>query len=182
MNDLTVVQDIQSLFASHAAQDDFLQVGKLEDTIGLCLSGGGYRAMIYHVGALIRLNELGFLPRLAEVASVSGGSITAGLLALRWPALRFNEDGRAVNLDALLVSSLLRFAGKGIDIKPPSTACCRAAMQATVWSAPMIGISLRVRVCRTSPVSRASPLWLRIYKLAAAGASGRATRPTTAWV
>jgi NTE family protein len=117
MNNLTSAQDIQSRFASHAAQDDFLQAGKLEDTIGLCLSGGGYRAMIYHVGALIRLNELGFLPRLAEVASVSGGSITAGLLALRWPALRFDEDGRAVNLDELFVSPLLRFAGKGIDIK-----------------------------------------------------------------
>ncbi|SEI11093.1 patatin-like phospholipase family protein [Paracoccus alkenifer] len=117
MNDLTLARDIQSLFAAHAAQDDFLQAGKLEDTIGLCLSGGGYRAMIYHVGALIRLNELGFLPRLAEVASVSGGSITAGLLALRWPALRFNEDGRAVNLDELFVSPLLRFAGKGIDIQ-----------------------------------------------------------------
>ena len=117
MNALTVAQDIQSLFAAQAAQDDFLQAAKLEDTIGLCLSGGGYRAMIYHVGAIIRLNELGFLPRLAEVASVSGGSITAGLLALRWPALRFDEDGRAVNLDALFVAPLLRFAGKGIDTK-----------------------------------------------------------------
>ena len=63
MNNLILAQNIQSRFASHAAQDDFLQAGKLEETVGLCLSGGGYRAMIYHVGALIRLNELGFLPR-----------------------------------------------------------------------------------------------------------------------
>jgi NTE family protein len=117
MNELTVARDIQSLFAANAVQDDFLQAGKLDDTIGLCLSGGGYRAMIYHVGVIIRLNELGFLPRLAEVASVSGGSITAGLLALRWPDLRFDEDGRAANLDTLFVSPLLRFAGKGTDIK-----------------------------------------------------------------
>lgn len=117
MNDLTVARDIQSLFAANAAEGDFLQVRKLEDTMGLCLSGGGYRAMIYHAGALIRLNELGFLPRLGEVASVSGGSITAGLLALRWPDLRFDEDGRAANLDTLFVSPLLRFAGKGIDIR-----------------------------------------------------------------
>jgi len=26
--------------------------------IGLCLSGGGYRAMLFHVGAFWRLNEL----------------------------------------------------------------------------------------------------------------------------
>lgn len=116
MNDHAVAQDIQSLFAANA-EGDFLQARKLDDTIGLCLSGGGYRAMIYHVGAIIRMNELGFLPRLVEVASVSGGSITAGLLALRWPQLRFDANGRAANLDELFVAPLLRFAGKGIDIR-----------------------------------------------------------------
>ena len=54
-----------------------------EDGVALCLSGGGYRAMLFHLGALWRLNEAGFLPRLARVSSVSGGSITAGLLTLR---------------------------------------------------------------------------------------------------
>ena len=27
--------------------------------LALCLSGGGYRAMLFHVGALWRLNEVG---------------------------------------------------------------------------------------------------------------------------
>jgi hypothetical protein len=31
--------------------------GLLEDGMALCLSGGGYRAMVFHVGGLIRLNE-----------------------------------------------------------------------------------------------------------------------------
>ena len=31
------------------------------DGIALCLSGGGYRAMLFHVGALWRLNELAYL-------------------------------------------------------------------------------------------------------------------------
>jgi NTE family protein len=117
MSDPSVAEDIQSLFAASGAQGDFIQARKLEDTIGLCLSGGGYRAMLYHVGAIIRLNELGFLPRLAEIASVSGGSITAALLALRWSDLRFDEDGHAVNLDELFVAPLLRFAGQGIDVR-----------------------------------------------------------------
>jgi len=30
-----------------------------EPGVALCLSGGGYRAMVFHVGALWRLNELG---------------------------------------------------------------------------------------------------------------------------
>ena len=29
--------------------------------IGICLSGGGYRATLFHMGALRRLNELGVL-------------------------------------------------------------------------------------------------------------------------
>jgi NTE family protein len=56
----------------------------LEEGIALCLSGGGYRAMLYHVGALWRLNEVGLLSQLNRVSSVSGGSITAGVLALHW--------------------------------------------------------------------------------------------------
>ncbi|MCA1868872.1 patatin-like phospholipase family protein [Agrobacterium genomosp. 3] len=117
MTNPLIAEDIQSLFAAAGAQGDFIQARKLEDTIGLCLSGGGYRAMIYHVGAIIRLNELGFLQRISEIASVSGGSITAGLLALRWQSLRFDERGRANNLDEVFVAPLLRFAGKGIDIR-----------------------------------------------------------------
>lgn len=51
--------------------------------IGLCLSGGGYRATLFHMGALRRLNELGVLARsdLRTVSSVSGGSIASAALA-----------------------------------------------------------------------------------------------------
>jgi hypothetical protein len=34
--------------------------------IALCLSGGGYRAMLFHLGALWRLAELGYLAKLAD--------------------------------------------------------------------------------------------------------------------
>ncbi len=48
----------------------------------LCLSGGRYRAMVYHLGSLWRLNEAGLLRGLKRVSSVSGGSITAAMLGL----------------------------------------------------------------------------------------------------
>ena len=54
------------------------------DGIGLCLSGGGFRAMLFHVGTLWRLNELGLLARIDRISSVSGGSITAGALGVSW--------------------------------------------------------------------------------------------------
>ena len=62
---------------------------RIEDGIALCLSGGGYRAMVFHVGALWRLNEAGLLRKLNRISSVSGGSITSAALALHWaPATR----------------------------------------------------------------------------------------------
>jgi len=48
---------------------------------GLALSGGGYRASLFHLGALTRLHELGLLGQLTRISSVSGGSIVAGHLA-----------------------------------------------------------------------------------------------------
>lgn len=61
----------------------------------LCLSGGGYRAMLFHAGALWRLNEAGILSQLNTVSSVSGGSIAAGLLWLRWNELGLDASERA---------------------------------------------------------------------------------------
>jgi hypothetical protein len=83
--------------------------------IALCLSGGGYRAIIFHVGALLRLNQLGFLKKLARVSSVSGGSFTAGVLALAWKNLSFNENGVAGNLEELLTRPIRRLANTTID-------------------------------------------------------------------
>jgi NTE family protein len=86
-----------------------------EGGIALCLSGGGYRAMIFHVGALWRLNEAGYLPRLARVSSVSGGSITAGLLGLKWARLAFDGAGIAHGFGAEVVEPLRALAGRTID-------------------------------------------------------------------
>jgi NTE family protein len=49
--------------------------------LALCLSGGGYRATLFHLGAVRRLHELGILARVDTISSVSGGSLFAGILA-----------------------------------------------------------------------------------------------------
>lgn len=58
--------------------------------IALALSGGGVRAMAFHMGVLRRLAELGLLERVHRVSTVSGGSLLVGLIyrhsALRWPS------------------------------------------------------------------------------------------------
>jgi NTE family protein len=87
-----------------------------QDGIALCLSGGGYRAMLFHLGALWRLNDAGYLPRLKRVSSVSGGSITAAALGLAWRGLDFDKDGVARAFHARVVEPLRRLAGTTIDI------------------------------------------------------------------
>lgn len=53
----------------------------------LWLSGGGYRAALFHLGALTRLNEVGLLAQLGTVGAVAGGSIVGALVArgIAWP-------------------------------------------------------------------------------------------------
>src|SRR5260370_36900467 len=85
------------------------------DGKALALSGGGFRAMLYHVGALWRLNELGLLNQLDTIASVSGGSLLAGCLAARWSALQF-EENVAVNLREEVFEHVLQFSRRLIDI------------------------------------------------------------------
>jgi len=87
---------------------------KLESGMALCLSGGGYRAMLFHAGVLLRLNEIGYLARLRRISSVSGGSITAARLGLVWKDLHF-EEGVATDLVEKVITPIWNLAGHTID-------------------------------------------------------------------
>lgn len=92
--------------------------------IGLCLSGGGYRAMLFHTGVLLRLAEFGYfgskeragkqgsMGALMRVSSVSGGSITAAVLGLAWRELRVDEEGVAGRFRTQVMQPILDFAGQ----------------------------------------------------------------------
>jgi predicted acylesterase/phospholipase RssA len=60
---------LQRFFGEHEVQSAY--VGK----IGLGLSGGGFRASLFHIGVLARLAELDVLRRVEVLSCVSGGSI-----------------------------------------------------------------------------------------------------------
>ena len=66
--------------ASVVESDEYLPERRRQG-IGLCLSGGGFRATLFHLGALRRLHELGVLARVRTISSVSGGSLMALVLA-----------------------------------------------------------------------------------------------------
>jgi NTE family protein len=73
--------------------------------------------MVFHIGALWRLNEAGWLPKLKRISSVSGGSITSALLGLKWPKLGFGADGVAANFVQEVVTPLRKLA---LSIVTPS--------------------------------------------------------------
>src|SRR5689334_5564195 len=52
--------------------------------LGLALSGGGFRATLYHLGLIRFLRDAGILPMVTHITSVSGGSIMAAHLVLHW--------------------------------------------------------------------------------------------------
>jgi NTE family protein len=81
--------------------------------IAVCLSGGGSRAMLFHAGALLRLAETGVLRKTELVSSVSGGSITSGMLACAWSSAGSPDPA---TLRAKVIEPLLDLSGKFVDI------------------------------------------------------------------
>jgi NTE family protein len=81
--------------------------------IGLAVSGGGFRATLFHIGSCWRLIELGVLPQLSRISSVSGGSIFGGGMASRWTTLVQNPT--VPNYKQLVVDPLRQFCRLQID-------------------------------------------------------------------
>lgn len=100
----------------HAVQT-YLPARASREGVALCLSGGGFRAALFHLGALRRLNELGVLSRVTTITSVSGGSILSAHLADRvraWP----RPSERIEDWDASVVQPFLELTRKDFRTRP----------------------------------------------------------------
>ena len=74
--------------------------------IALALSGGGFRASLFHLGVLRRLAECGWLDRVDVLSTVSGGSLLGAFAALKWDAL-LQQGATPAALDATIVRPFL---------------------------------------------------------------------------
>jgi predicted acylesterase/phospholipase RssA len=88
----------------------------------LSLSGGGYRAMLFGLGAMWRLNDLGILPNLEAISSVSGGSILNAYTAIHWNELHFKNQGTVFALGAdnfgdVVASPIIGLSQHTIDLR-----------------------------------------------------------------
>lgn len=84
------------------------------DGLALSLSGGGYRAMLFHLGVLWLLRDCGLLKDVQAFSAVSGGSITAGQLGLNWTKLDWNDDGQSFR--KLVGDPIMALSRQTIDV------------------------------------------------------------------
>jgi predicted acylesterase/phospholipase RssA len=98
------------------ARVESVRIGK----VGLALSGGGFRASLYHLGVLARLAEVDLLRHVQVISGVSGGSMTAAAYYLRLrhllQAKPKDASGRLVRSDYVgLVRELIDDFRTGTD-------------------------------------------------------------------
>ncbi len=72
--------------------------------IGLALSGGGFRATLFHLGLIRFLRDAGLLSNVTQLASVSGGSIIAAHLIYRWSEYTSPDDAEFEKAAAELIA------------------------------------------------------------------------------
>jgi predicted acylesterase/phospholipase RssA len=75
--------------------------------LGLALSGGGFRAMLYHLGVVRFLRDAGALRDVTDIAAVSGGSVLAAHLVLNWD--QYNGDEQRFAEAAAQIVRLVQF-------------------------------------------------------------------------
>jgi NTE family protein len=70
---------------------------KRKPKLGLALSGGGFRAALFHIGVLARLADAGLLRHVQVISTVSGGSIVGALYYLHVLRLLESKPDNEIN-------------------------------------------------------------------------------------
>lgn len=90
----------------------------------LLLSGGGFRATLYHLGSLWRLYDANYLTNIDIICSVSGGSILAAYLGLHlsdlsMPQSWFGESNKPMwdHYQKNIAEPIREFCSKSIDLR-----------------------------------------------------------------
>jgi hypothetical protein len=135
--------------------------------------------MVFHLGVLWRLNELGILSRLERVSSVSGGSITAAMLGPKWRWLNFS-DGIARSLVAEVIDPVRAFAHETVNVGAVLAGLFLPGSISDKVAKPIADTYLAMPRCRTCPtIRRDSTTTPPTCRPACCGASPSPTCATT---
>lgn len=121
---------------------------ELEKRVGLALSGGGARAIAFHLGCLRALHDRGILGQVAVISSVSGGSVIGALYAY--------SDSPFEDFDARVVTLLRRglLRGMGQAARRPRWLGRTAGTVLTAGIAAKAADAMRLLAGRASRISR----------------------------
>ncbi len=85
-----------------------IEIDGKQRTLGLALSGGGFRAAAFHLGTFTALKEVNLLDKLDLITCVSGGSIAGGFLAAKWSSGTVLQDLKTyLSTKSIAVSSVV---------------------------------------------------------------------------
>lgn len=107
--------DQPSLEESVGTEQD---AGTRKAGIGLCLSGGGYRAALFHLGVLRCLSDMGILQRVERISSVSGGSIISAYLARRLFEEKITSGAQFTDFESQVAAGFRAFVRNDIRTIP----------------------------------------------------------------
>ncbi|HET6950706.1 MAG TPA: hypothetical protein VFI47_10035 [Acidimicrobiales bacterium] len=75
------------------SSENVVELASQRQHIAVALSGGGHRASLFALGALLYLIDAGKGPEIATVSSISGGSITNGYVGMTTDLRTVSPDG-----------------------------------------------------------------------------------------
>jgi hypothetical protein len=109
-------------------------------SIGVALSGGGHRASVWATGVLAALVDAGLGANVVSVSSVSGGSITNGVIAQNLDLRTATSD----EFDAAVQDSLVHYARVGLFPRGPLTKWYLRLLIATLIGAVVLSVVLLI--------------------------------------
>lgn len=119
-----------------------MSVRQVGNNFGLALSGGGFRATLFHLGVVRALAEAGLLSRVTHITSVSGGSVLSAHLVLNWKAYAGSSDAYA-----------RAAAGLPSDGTATSQEAAKLFDEASKPLLSLINLDIRNRILRRLPIS-----------------------------
>jgi predicted acylesterase/phospholipase RssA len=94
--------------------------------IGLCLSGGGFRATLFHLGVIRFLRDAHLLSLVRHICSVSGGSILAAHVVRNWGKYTSPKDEQFDRAASEIVRFVRRDVRGRIVRRTPYRLLCRS--------------------------------------------------------
>ncbi len=121
--------------------------------IGIALSGGGSRAVAFHLGCLRALDDRGLLPRVRVISGVSGGALLAALYAYGPREFRAFDDMATAMLRQGLEIAIVRRALLSAQALQSGLGLANLPAAAALSLARRLGLWLNPSEAKTAAIS-----------------------------